>query len=98
MNSNPSKRTVNEVRNAYTFYLQPKLGKIYSMSRNPNVSLDAMKAIVRSYIKPAKYSYPVNNLMKKAWFQNVITDIETKEDVYYLCRNSVRKAKRTIAR
>ena len=98
MNSNPNQKTVNEVRNAYTFYLQPKLGKIYAMAHNKNVDLETMKNIVRSYIKPAKTTYPVNNQMKKVWFKKVIDEIETKEDLYFLCRNSVNKAKRTIAR
>jgi hypothetical protein len=91
-------KTVNEVKNAYTFYLQPKLGKIYSMSKNDNVSLDTMKNIVRSYIKPAKYSYPTGNLTKKAWFQDELDSLTTKKQVYFLCRNSVNKAKETIAR
>ena len=98
MNSNPSQKTVNEVRNAYTFYLQPKLGKIYSMSKNRNVDLETMKTIVRSYIKPATYSYPTKNLTKKDWFQKELASLETKKQVYFLCRNSVNKAKRTIAR
>jgi hypothetical protein len=98
MKFNSNQKTVNEVKNAYTFYLQPNLGKIYAMSKNPKVSLGAMKGIIRSYISPATYSYPENQLTKKAWFQDELESLETKKQVYLFCRNSVRKAKQTIAR
>jgi len=98
MKNNPNRLTVNEVRNAYTFYLQPNLGKIYSMAHNNKVSLEAMKNIVKSYIQPATTTYPIKQNTKKVWFKNTIDSLESKQELYYLCRNSVNKAKDTIAR
>jgi len=91
-------KTVNQVKNAYTFYLQPKLGKIYSMSKNNNVELEAMKRIVKSYVKEARYSYPVNQLTKLQWFKNTVDEIDSKKQLYFFCRNSVRRAQATLAR
>lgn len=91
-------KTVNQIKPAYTHYIEPNLGKIYSMSKNNDVSLRMLKNIIKSYIKPARYSYPVGNLTKKDWFQNELESLTTKRQVYFLCRNSVNKARQTLAR
>ena len=95
---NKKMKTVNEVKRAYTFYLEGKLGKIYSMAHNKNVSLEAMKNIVKSYTKPATYSYPIKQHTKLKWFKETVDSITSKTQLYYLCRNSVNKARLTEAR
>ena len=91
-------KTVNEVKNAYTYYLQPKLGKIYSMSKNKKISLDVMKAIIKNYVRPARYGWPVGNKTKLPWFKETVDEISSKKELYFFCLNSVNKAKRTEAR
>lgn len=93
-------KTVNQVKNAYTYYLEDKMKQIYGMRKNDNVSLESMKGIIKSYIKDAKYSYKENGytlLTKKQWFISTLNSLENKDSVYFFCRNSVRKAKETEA-
>ena len=94
-------KTVNQNKKAYTYYLEEKLGKLYSQMVNPNVSLDNMKRNVKNYIYDATYSYKVNGqtqLTKKKWFVDTLEDIDTKKGIYFLCLNSVRRARATEAR
>lgn len=96
-----STKTVNEVQPSYTHYLEPKLGKLYSQMTNQNVSVEDMKQNVRNYIYPARYSFKQNGRVvytKKKWFKEELESLETKKQVYFLCRNSVRKAQETEAR
>ena len=93
--------TVNEVKQAYTYYLEEKLGKIFSMSKNKAVSLNVMQGIVKSYIAKARYSYPTKHgkkLTKKQWFLDQVDSAESKKSLYFLCLNSVNKARQTEAR
>lgn len=86
---------VNQIKNAYTYYLDHKLNKLYAMSINNNVTLDAMRKNIRNYIWNAIYSYPQNNYTKKKWFLNTVYSINNKYDLYMFCRNSVNKARIT---
>ena len=93
-------KTVNEVKNAYTYYLEEKLNKIYGMSMNDEVSLDDMKRNIRNYVWDAAYSYKENGktvFTKKKWFLDTVSNISSKKELYFLCRNSVNKARQTIA-
>jgi len=94
-------KTVNQVKRAYTFYLEEKLNKLYSQMVNDNVSLEDMKRNVRNYIYNASYSYQDNGrtiYTKKRWFTNTLNDLSSKQGVYFLCLNSVRRARATEAR
>ena len=94
-------KTVNEVKRAYTFYLKLKLGKLYAQMLNKSVSLDAMKKNVKNYIFDAGYSYKQNGktcFTEKKWFIETLNNLETKQQVYLFCLNSVKKAQETIAR
>ena len=94
-------KTVNQVKPAYTHYIQPKLGKLYAQMKNESVSTEDMKRNIRNYIYPARYSFKQNGrtiYTKKAWFLNELDNIETKQGLYFFCVNSVRRAKETIAR
>lgn len=93
-------KTVNEVKNAYTYYLEEKLNKIYGMSVNGQVSLLDMKKNIRNYVWNATYSYKENGqtmFTKKKWFLDTVDSMNSKKDLYFLCRNSVNKARQTIA-
>ena len=93
-------KTVNEVKNAYTYYLEEKLNKIYGMSVNGQVSLSDMKKNIRNYVWNATYSYKENGqtmFTKKKWFLDTVDSMNSKKDLYFLCRNSVNKARQTIA-
>jgi len=94
-------KTVNEIKPSYTFYIEPKLGKLYSQLKNENVSVDDMKRNVRNYIYDSLYSYVVNgkvHYMKKRWFIGELESLETKKQVYFLCLNSVNKSRETPVR
>lgn len=94
-------KTVNQIKPAYTFYLEPKLGKLYSQMTNRNVTVEDMKRNVRNYIYDARYSFTSNGRVqftKKHWFLDELESLETKKQVYFLCRNSVNKAKETEVR
>lgn len=96
----PNQKTVNNVKNSYTFYLEPKIQKLYAMMVNEDIPLEAMKHNIKLYIEPAKYSYQVKGqtyYTKKKWFLEEVELATTKQQLYYLCRNSVRKAKETVA-
>ena len=93
-------KTVDQVKNAYTYYLEDKLNKIYYMSRSSVVSLDDMKRNIRSYIWDAAYSYTQSDTTmytKKKWFLDTMNNITNKKDLFFLCRNSIRKAQQTQA-
>lgn len=102
MRNNPQNKTVNEVGTSYTSYLAPKLGKIYAKSINPNISLDTMKKNIRNYIWNAAYSFEDETgrteYTKKRRFLNTANSIDDKTKLYFLCLNSVKKAKQIIAR
>ena len=92
---------VDEVKNSYTYYLEKKLNKIYGMWTNNSVSLDDMKRNIRNYIWDATYSYKVGTktmYTKKKWFLDTVDTIGSKKELYYLCRNSIKKAQQTISR
>ncbi len=94
-------KTVNQIKRAYTFYLEEKLNKLYSQMVNSKVSLEDMKRNVRNYIYPASYSYQSNGrtiYTKKRWFTNTLNDLSSKQGIYFLCLNSVRRARATEAR
>lgn len=94
-------KTVNQNKKAYTYYLEEKLGKLYSQMVNAKVSLEDMKRNVRNYIYDATYSYKSNGqtmFTKKKWFTETLNDIDSKQGVYFLCLNSVRRARATEAR
>lgn len=98
---NETKKTVNEIQQSYTFYLEPNLGKLYYQMINPNISIEDMKRNVNNYIYPASYSFTKNGqtfYTKKKWFKEELAKLETKKQIYFLCRNSVRKAKETSVR
>ena len=92
---------VDEVKNSYTYYLEQKLNKIYGMWTNKDVSIEDMKRNIRNYIWDATYSYKQNGktmYTKKKWFLETVDEIDTKSGLYYLCRNSIKKAQQTISR
>lgn len=95
-------KTVNKVLSSYTYYLEPKMNKIYSQMINDNVSLEAMKKNIRNYIWSASYSWTSENgqkyFTKKKWFLETLGTLETKKSVYFLCKNSVNKAKETLVK
>lgn len=94
-------KTVNEVRPAYTYYLEPKLDKIYAMAFLNDATLEDMKRNIKHYVAPARSSYTKNgvkHVMKKVWFLNELDKLETKQEVFNLCNNSVNKARATLAR
>ena len=93
--------TVNEVSRSYTYYLEEKLGKIYSMSVSRSVPLEAMRRNIFNYIYDAQMSYPTASgkvYTKKKWFLDQVNSIDDKKQLYWLCRNSVMKARRTEAK
>ena len=99
MQQQSNQKTVNTTKNSYTFYLEPKLQKLYAMMTKDDISLEAMKRNIKLYIEPAKYSYTVNGetrYTKKKWFLEEVEAATTKQQLYYLCRNSVRKAQETM--
>lgn len=95
-------KTVNKVLSSYTYYLEPKMNKIYSQMINDNVSLEDMKKNIRNYIWSAGYYWASENgqkyFTKKKWFLETLDTLETKKSVYFLCKNSVNKAKETLAK
>ena len=94
-------KTVNQVKPAYTYYLEPKLNQIYAMAFLNSATLDGMKKNVRRYIAPARRTYKVNGVkhnMKKVWFLDELDKLETKKEVFFLCNNSVKRARATLAR
>jgi hypothetical protein len=93
--------TVNELPNAYTYYLEEKLGKLYSQMLNKNVSVEDMKKNVYNYIWNSVYSFKKNGVTvytKKKWFVETLRELESKKQIYFLCRNSVKRARETEAR
>ena len=44
-------KTVNELKNAYTYYLEGKMNKIYGMAINDDISLDDMKRNIRNCLQ-----------------------------------------------
>ena len=94
-------KTVNEVKNSYTYYLQEKLPEINRMLYGKEISLDDMKRNIKNYIWNATYSYKVNGqtkYTKKQWFLSQVDQCPNKMKLYYLCVNSIMKAEETIAR
>lgn len=93
-------KTVNEVRNSYTYYLEPKLRQIYGMSVMKKVSIDMMKRNIYNYIYNATAYYTDDCgkrvPTKKAEFLNKINNMESKKEIYWYCRNSVNKARGAI--
>lgn len=93
-------KTVNEVRNSYTYYLEPKLRQIYGMSVMKKVSIDMMKRNIYNYIYNATAYYTDDCgkrvPTKKAEFLNKINNMESKKEIYWYCRNSANKARKTL--
>lgn len=100
MNSNKPK-TVDEMATSYAYYLEPKIGKLYTQMVRDDVSLEDMKRNVRNYVWNANYSWTSKDgqkhFTKKKWFLETLASLETKKAVYFLCRNSINKAKETLA-
>ena len=94
-------KTVDEMVTSYTYWLEPKIGKLYAQMIRDDISLDDMKRNVRNYVWNANYSWTSENgqkhFTKKKWFLETLNSLETKKDVYFLCRNSINKAKETFA-
>lgn len=94
-------KTVNEIARSYTYYLEPKISKLYGMCKNRNVSLDDMKKNVFNYIYDAStYYYDSNGKkvnMKKVEFLDNVNSMKTKYEIYWYCVNSVRRARATLA-
>ena len=96
-------RTVNEVSRCYTYYLEQKINKIYSQMTNEDVSIEDMRRNIKSYIYPSLYSFYSKKsgkltYTKKKWFIEQLNSSKTKKQIYFLCRNSIRKARETEAR
>lgn len=92
------RKTVNEAKTAYTYYLEEKMNKIFGMVKNDKVSLEDMKRNIRNYIWNASYSYEDNGktvYTKKKWFIETMNSMDNKSDLFFFCRNSVNKAKQT---
>lgn len=91
-------KTVDELKNAYTHYLKPNLGKIYFMSKSNKISLDRMKQTIKNYIYPATYSYVKDDeklYTKKKEFMDNVMSMTDKAEISKYCYNSVRKAEET---
>lgn len=101
MKNSNNLKTVDEMATSYTYYLEPKIGKLYAQMVRDDVSLEDMKRNVRNYVWNANYSWTSMNgqkhYTKKKWFLETLNSLETKKDVYFLCRNSINKAKETLA-
>lgn len=101
MKNSNNLKTVDEMATSYAYYLEPKIGKLYAQMVRDDVSLEDMKRNVRNYVWNANYSWTSMNgqkhFTKKKWFLETLASLETKKDVYFLCRNSINKAKETLA-
>lgn len=93
-------KTVNKVRNSYTYYLEPNLRQIYWMSVMKQVRIDWMKKFIYNYIYDATTYYTDDYgkkvPTKKVEFLNKINNMKSKKEIYWYCRNSVNKARKTI--
>lgn len=93
-------KTVNEVKNSYTYYLESKLKQIYWMSVIKQVRIDWMKKNIYNYIYNATtyYTDDCGNKVstKKVEFLNKINNMKSKKEIYWYCKNSVNKARKTI--
>lgn len=95
-------KTVDESALAYTYYLKPKLSKIYAQAFYYNVSVDELKKNVYNYIYKAAYSWKDSNgkthfTRKKEFIEN-LNALENNAEIYWYCVNSVNKAKITEAK
>lgn len=95
-------KTVNEVKNAYTFYLEKKMPKIYGMWKSNSIPIESMRKNIKSYIVKATYQYTdaCGNICftRKKDFVESIDTLQSKEDIYWRCFNAVRCAKNIEAR
>lgn len=98
MRANPLNKTVNEIKSAYTYYLEQKRPQIYGMMVRKDVSLDVMKKNIANYIFNASYKTADGTPTKKKWFLETMNKMISKKDIYWFCINSINKAKTTIAR
>jgi hypothetical protein len=75
---------------SYCHRLEPRMKQLCFMSLSKNISLRMMKNKVFEIVQDSTVTG------KFGWFVNTVENIESKKKLYFLCKNSVSKANRTI--
>ena len=75
---------------SYCHRIEPKMKQLCYFSFNKRFTLQAMKNKIYEIVQGATLTD------KMAWFLNTVSTCKSKKKLYYLCKNSVNKAERTI--
>lgn len=94
-------KTVNEIKPAYTYYLESKIKKVKKAAATGNKEL--LVSVIKDVIKPAASTYVNANGMrfstkKTKFLRGIASPKMTVDKVMTYCFNSINKANRTIAK
>ena len=76
---------------SYCHRLEPRLKQLYFLYMSNKISLRYMKNVIYKIVQGSRVTD------KYGWFLNTVRESKTKKSLYWLCHNSIVKARNTTA-